>query len=52
VREEELIDIAQPPEEMKEVPNANDVIKGERQEGRFNVDELLAGIVGTDLRQA
>jgi hypothetical protein len=35
---------------MREVPNANDVIKGERQEVRFNVDELLAGIVGTDSR--
>jgi hypothetical protein len=35
---------------MREVPNANDVIKCERQEGRFNVDELLNGIVGTDSR--
>jgi len=35
---------------MKEVPNANDDKKGERQEGRFNVEELLAGIVGTDSR--
>jgi len=35
---------------MKEVPNANDVKKGERLEGRFNVEELLAGIVGTDTR--
>jgi hypothetical protein len=35
---------------MKEVPNANDVKKGKRLEGRFNVEELLAGIVGTDSR--
>jgi hypothetical protein len=35
---------------VKENPYDNDVKKDLRHEGRFNVDELLAGIVGTDKR--